>query len=772
MALEKKQLDELRKYYGKGFPDYTLDSIDKPEKKKEAGLRWREWIRDRVERQRSIMRDKRLHWSRHRHFRQGHQWISTRDGRSWREPSADKNTVRAVLNVIGPSLDFRLGLLDEQRPGFRANPLPGAGVNGREAAEAQQSVAEYYYYTQRMWRLERAAASNAQTDGASFLHVFVDKNSGDEVYRSEVISREDERFEGLKAQGYKESETGQITAYQDTQGQLLHAKEKEKAKFNKGEIRTRVVLAHSVVADPEAKSFNHEDRAKWVFIRRPRVVDEARLEVGDPKLDAEFSNIHGDPLHEEDSTVGRGFRWQRGLPPFPTTRHRVKGGSVWDYTIYIAPSKGLPNGLWRRIVGDHLVGMGDELPERVIPLARISDGSSDPDLFPRPVMSDWIGDQVAINSLMSKALAYARLHGGSRVLAQKDTLLEETYSNVVGSVIEYTGAKPDVIEGLRSSSDIWNLLQFLISKLQDKTGWTELARGQVTGSGSFDDVSGRALLGARELFERQFGPMIRATAEGMTEWAELIVAYSRWLFADTGRMIPRVGRPDLAKMITRETLGEVVTVYVDPETLMPLPRALRNQMLFDLLEKGLITVPEYKKRAPYADIKDSQSGDVDQWNRAQWINTVLEERWEELVPEQAMSIYSPESGVPVLWQDDPETHMKALEELILNERNPWPLRKIATDRWGVYFDLIGSKFPPEGMPPAPAPAEVIGVPNAIPQASPPTPEVTGGPPGTPSELTGTPVLAAPLTSPTALPTGSQQQAQPLGSVGMEQGLEQ
>src|SRR5258706_2194003 len=99
----------LQRKFGENFRD--LNSKD--------GKDWRLWAEARRKEQESVMRDKRLHWSRHRHFRASHQWISTRDGRLWREPQADVNDLRPVLNVVGPALDFRLGILSEQRPVLR-----------------------------------------------------------------------------------------------------------------------------------------------------------------------------------------------------------------------------------------------------------------------------------------------------------------------------------------------------------------------------------------------------------------------------------------------------------------------------------------------------------------------------------------------------------------------------------------------------------------------------------------------------------------------------
>src|SRR5437867_2469410 len=84
----------LQRKFGENFPDL----------KSTEGKDWRLWVEAQRKKQEPIMRDKRLHWARHRHFRAGHQWISTRDGRLWREPQADTNDVKAVLNIIGPAL--------------------------------------------------------------------------------------------------------------------------------------------------------------------------------------------------------------------------------------------------------------------------------------------------------------------------------------------------------------------------------------------------------------------------------------------------------------------------------------------------------------------------------------------------------------------------------------------------------------------------------------------------------------------------------------------
>lgn len=719
VALTKNQKERLQRKFGVDFPDLTST----------VGPDWRKWIEGQRRKQEPIMRDKRLHWSRHRHFRNGQQWISTRDGRLWREPQSDTNDLRPVLNVVGPALDFRLGILSEQRPGFRHEPI-GGGIAGREAADSQQAVSEYYFHILRAWQTFLDAWFHAQTDGVCFVHVYVDKTKGPVKEDVDLIPPTDERFPGLKAQGYEVGPDGLlILPFQD---EGVEAPPGSPAReLTEGDIAHKVLLAHEVLFSPEARSINGptEPRARWALVRRMRDVQEARLETGDPSIESEMViTSQSDVL---DMPIDRSMGWQRGLPPFPTRRQRVIDG-VPEYILWIAPDPiepGLEKGIWLRLVGNVIVEQGNELPGGLIPLARFTDGSSDTDIYPRPVMSDWIGDQTAINALLGALLKHARYFAGGRVLASSGTILEETYSNIVGSVVEYKGMKPDVFQATSASPDAWKLLDWLIKKLEDKTGWSDIARGQMSQTGSAQDVSGRAVLAAQQLFERTFGPNVRAAAEGATEWAHLVIRYAQWLFNEP-RLIPAVGgRGDLAKRISSEKLGDRPMVFVDAETIMPMPRALRAQLLEDQVDKGRISLQTYQKRSPYADVRDLQMGDTAQWDRAQWINTLIEDQWEELGQMDAASRYQ-QPSFAILWQDcdaqapQPQqgatgiatqmpavyhtVHKTALMEVILDERKPWAMRQLCMERWGIYDQLERSMNDPTGM--IPIPPEVQGIP--------------------------------------------------------------
>lgn len=741
---EPTPYERLKRKYGEAFPDIT-NPMAKP-----SGADWRKWIESERKKQEPIMRDKRLHWARHRHFRMGHQWISTRDGRLWREPQSDVNDLRPVLNVVGPALDFRLGIMAEQKPGFRQEPI-GSGISYREAAEAQQAVAEYYFYNLRAWNMFLDAWYHSQTDGVCFIQMYIDKTKGPKVENVEMIPPTDARYGGLIAQGYEVQPSGLIALPYQESGQPVPPDGSAQVQMLPlGELEHRLVLAHEVLFSPEARTINGpgEPSAKWALIRRMRDVMEARIETGDPKLESEtLVTSQSDVL---DMPIDRSMGWQRGLPPFPSRRQRLIQG-IPEYVLYIRPDPTEPvleNGMWLRLVGNVVVedDQGQGLPGGRIPLARFADGSTDTDIYPRPVMSDWIPDQITINANLATLLKHLRYFAGGRLITRKNSLLEETYSNIVGSVVEYTGEKPEFFAPTGSAnSEAWKMIEFLIKKLEDKTGWNDIARGQISQSGSAQDVSGRAVLAAQQLFERTFGPMVRAAAEGATEWASLVIVYAKELFADVPRTIPMTnGRGDLAKTLSGEDLGDRPMVYSDPETLMPMPRALRQQLLEDKLDKGRISVQTYQNRSQYAEIRDLPMGEIDQWTRAQWVNTFLEEKYEELwqmreqeqqsfamqqqqvqasgvpaLPPVPQVLYAP-NVTPIFWQDDANTHKQALMEIITNDRKPWELRQIAIDRWGVLDQLQRCQMDVTGM--TQVPPQVIGVPPDR-LLAPPPPEV-------------------------------------------------
>lgn len=132
-------------------------------------------------------------------------------------------------------------------------------------------------------------------------------------------------------------------------------------------------------------------------------------------------------------------------------------------------------------------------------------------------------------------------------------------------------------------------------------------------------------------------------------------------------------------------------------------------------------------------------------------------------PWPAAQLYGP-TGMPIWWQDDPAAHLASLNEIILDESKPFPLRKLAADRSTIYEQLAQAKADPL----QPVPPEVIGVPlnRLLSQGA-----IT--PPSLVPQQQGQPAVAPPGSAPQPAVAGMSDHPEPLGAVGaLEHGLRQ
>lgn len=511
------------------------------------GSQWAGWVRSLWDRHADPMREHLHDIDRCRRFREGEQWLSRLGNRgAWREPPKSANTVRYVHNVVGPALDWRLQVLNEQRPGFRASP--SSRISDPSAAPksvAAQRALDTTFTAQAMPGVRDEAAYYAQTDGVAFLHTWWDRDAGqtDEV--------------GLRL----------------------------------GDMRTTVHRLDDVRVSANASATRAPDY--WV-LRETIPLASAVLQYG-----AEVSD------QASALTTGRGRSgWRERLDGRHTTDLLRSQELVERYTVYCAPSRYVPEGMTVVVVGQLLVHLGP-LPCGVVPMVRVTDGTKDPAFFPRPQMWQWLELQQALNAALSKWLENIRKNAGGRYLARANAIVQETMTAVQDSVIEVRSPGPigDVVlpvSGFSVGKDTMDLISWTLGRLEDLSGFTPSARGSVSG-----DASGRAILAAKESLERHFAGAVMAMADALTSWAKIQLAFMRHYY-EVPRLIAVVGdsRPDLVQHLRGRDLDGVEDVGVDAETLMPLPRSLKLFQLNELLAAGALTIEEYRRRYPMASLED------------------------------------------------------------------------------------------------------------------------------------------------------------------------
>lgn len=644
---------------------------------------WVKWAESLWERHTAAMQA-RLHLvERNRLFRKGVQWISSVGMGPWREPERPRDAARVVRNKIKPALDQRIQLLSEQRPGFRCRPNSQDPKDLRKA-EAQQIALEYQWAQQDMSKIIGEAAFWSGTDGVSFLEVYWDPNRGEwrEAYGVNDAS-------GL-AQPLDESG-------QPTDGPA-HA-------FPVGDLATRVRRIEHVRVSADAKA----TKRPWYWVIREAI--PAAL----------AAHEYGAEAAAEMATMRPESRIRLGTVPaqrlgflLPEEDELFREQEIVDrVTIYCEPSEYLPKGLMLIAVGGKLQFLGPLL-WGCVPMVRFTDGSADPAFFPEAIMDSWVDSQMRINAVLSKWVENVRLNAGPRLIAREDSLSSETLVGGTMSIISVKGlgsinesVKP--LEGFSLAEDALKLIEDEEAEFEKLSGWNDGTRGSFTG-----DPSGRAVLAIRESVERIFAPLVNSAADSMVEWAKINLCGMAWGY-DLARDVAVEGktRADLAFSLIADDFDGVTHVFVDPETLMPMTRSMRLFLLQQMRSTGDITPQEYRRRLPFAWIREIGSPDEDQEARARRCAEALRHG----------------QTLPILWQDNEAIHQDVLErELILPDDTDPQTRQMAQQRWQMLAQQAAQKaqmMAPPPTPPGAAPAQ--GAPNPLgPSAPTPAPPMPPG----------------------------------------------
>jgi hypothetical protein len=568
---------------------------------------------------------------RHRQFRAGSQYQSRTNGYgAWREPAIPKDTVRIVDNCIRPALAWQMQVVAEQRPGWSFKPT-NTDADRLRKASAQQRAVEYQYDVQKMRVKIQEAIYWAQTDGASFAMTYWDPEAGP----------------------WEELEEG-------------------KGPVPLGEPCTKIYRIEQVRVSPEASAT--VEPMDWL-VREILPLSQAVALYGPEVADALDQQLLAQQTSQFSTTNQYAYQ-----PLFQDQK------TVSRYTIFARKSPWLPQGLTAVVVGKKLVYGPVGLLMGRVPMIRFTDGSEDPAFFPTARIQLAIAPQMRVNMLWSKWYESIRKNAGGRFATKTNAVPTETFIGGETSLLEVR-TSGDIresilpIQGFVVGNDIKEALDREKDIIGDLTGYTKEARGQFS-----SDQSGRAILAQREQLERVFAPLVMATAEAMSEWAKQMVGWMRF-----GYQVPRKiaitgkDRADLATNITAADLDGIVDVSVDPETMVPQPKALRQWLLDNAYDRQLISKEQWLERSPFGDVRDMEGPAKVQFAKAKRLTEALRLR---------------QPAEPVLWQDDEAMMQNILErDLILAGGIEDDVRQAALQRWQEYAEQSAKKRGPQ--PPAP-----------------------------------------------------------------------
>lgn len=625
---------------------------------------------------------RRLHLvQRNRLYRNGIQWISSQGFGPWRAPPRSRDEVRVVENLIAPALNQRVQLLTEQRPGFRVRPTTG-DPDDLKRAESKQIALEYQYDQQHMGEVIREAAYWAGTDGVAFLELYWNPDAGP-WHEAAPYAPQGEAPGQPGVSPPTSALGGQVGPAGAQPGMPPQAPSAPQAPMGpsgpQGDVCCRVRRIEQVRVSSNASA----TQKPWLWIVRDVMSKKEAVRVygADVASEMEGGTDATDNLFSNSAMLRSGYQLPN-IDELLTEQDKIN-----RYTLYCDKSMALPKGLSLVIVGQKVVFTGP-LMCGVIPMVRWADGSTDPAFYPASEMDLWTDSQQRINMIKSKWIENIRLNSGAKMLAKENSISPETYTAANMSIVSVKGlgglndiAKP--LDNFSVGADAKEALALERKQFEDLSGWNDATRGSFS-----TDQSGRAILAIREQVERIFSPMVNAATLAMTNWAKVTCAWMAWGYdypRDLG--VEGKGRPDLARALKSDDFDGVSDIEVDPETLMPMPRALRLFLLKDMFSQGLMGAQEYRRRMPFAWTRSISSPDEDQEARANRVCEALRQgQWLE-----------------VLWQDNEAIHQDVLErQLILPDDTPPNIRALAQQRWiqlATQSQIKAGVIPP-GAPPA------------------------------------------------------------------------
>lgn len=597
---DKQTASALTVLYGPSFP-FLKDNADQ-----DPDAHWPSWAKELWGSLSAGMR-KRLHEvERNRLFLKGHQWISAPSVGTWREPPRPTNAARLVFDLCSPARDQLVQILAEQRPGFRCRPATQDPDDFKQA-EARQAFLEYQFDQQSRAKVIREVGYWVVPDGVCFEELYWDVDRG--------------------------------PWDADLDGPM-------------GDPCSKIRRIEQVRVSPNATA----NMAPFYWVLRDLIpLSQAVAEYGEGVVDSDEADRANDGMYGSGmSTAIGGF----DIDDLHTDQRMVE-----RFTVYCERGRYLPKGLMVVAVGQKVVSVGP-LPAGVVPMVRWTDGSTDPSFFCEPKMNLWVPPQIRINALWSKLIENVRFNAGPKILGRAGSIKQETLVGGTMSLIEVAGPgdlnqSVQVMQGFSVSKDVMEAFEREKKALEDLTGRNDATMGSFS-----SDQSGRAILAIREQVERTFAPLVLASCEAQTAWAKITVAFGKE-FYDLPRMIGVQGesRVDLARQIHKDDLDGAVDVWIDPETLMPMPRSLRLFLLKDLLQVGGMSVEEYRRRSVFGWVRSLGSPDEDQEARARRVAESIRQG----------------QPLPMKWWDDEAIHQDViLRELILPD-NVDPMIQQAAD---------------------------------------------------------------------------------------------
>lgn len=384
------------------------------------------------------------------------------------------------------------------------------------------------------------------------------------------------------------------------------------------------------------------------------------------------------------------------------------------YTFYHKKTAALPNGRTTLFLDSNTCLFDGALPYKRVPVGRIAADAQIDTPFAYSISMDLLPIQKVYNALCSAVCTNQAAFGVQNILIPREAAISLTQLTEGLNAIYYdpaltNGAKPEALNLLMNKQEVFEWIDYLEKKMAQISGVNETIQGQPEANLK----SGTALAFVASQALTFISPLSRSYHDLISDtWTGVLDILKE--YATTPRMILISGVSNKAE--AREFVGKDVEdidrVIVEDGNPLTQTLAGRIQVAQDLVQAGLATKEEYLNV-----LMTGQLEPVYQYENAQVMR--IKEENEQLQKGQPVKAMSTDNH-PL----DIREHMVLLNSPeVRNDPDPNNPIKLAVTQhvlehmnmWTMLDPRLGAAL---GIPPAPPPPMMAGMPGAMPPAAP------------------------------------------------------
>lgn len=382
------------------------------------------------------------------------------------------------------------------------------------------------------------------------------------------------------------------------------------------------------------------------------------------------------------------------------------------YTFHHPKTPALPQGRTTLFLDSNTCLFDGALPYKRVPVSRISSDEQIDSPFSYSVSMDLLPIQKVYNALCSAVCTNQAAFGVQNILIPREAAISLTQLTEGLNAIYYDpsvtqGAKPEALNLLMNKKEVFDWIDYLEKKMAQISGVNDT----IQGNPEANLKSGTALAFVASQALTFISPLSRSYNNLISDtWTGVIDILKEYATTDRMILVSGVANKAEAKEFTNKDIADIDRVIVEEGNPLTQTLAGRIQVAQDLVQAGLATKEEYLNV-----LMTGQLEPVYQFENSQVMR--IKEENEQL-----------QNGKPVKAMASDNHPLDIREHLVLlnspevrddpNPNNPVKLAVTAhvlehMDMWATLDPRLGAAL---GIPPAPPPPAMAGMPGSMPGA--------------------------------------------------------